>query len=103
MNRLAGIILAALGLVVAILSIVKILPGLIGPGVIMILGGGLIIGLSFINKPDPEGVETMSTPATLANMFFSPSEVFRNLRRHPRFLVAMLVMSLLGAIYGNLF
>lgn len=103
MNRLAGIIVAAIGLVVAILSITKIVPGLTQPGIVMILFGGLIIGLSFIDKPDPEGTERMSTPSTLGNIFFSPTEVFRNLRRHPRWLVAMLVMATFSTIYGNLF
>jgi Yip1 domain len=103
MNRIAGIAFAGLGLVVAVLSIAKILPGLTVTGVVMIVVGGLIIGLSFIDRPDPEGVERESTPSTLANIFFSPSEVFKNLRRHPRFLVAMLLMSILSATYANLF
>ena len=103
MNRLAGIIVAALGLVVAILSITKIVPHLTQTGVEMILFGGLIIGLSFIEKPDSEGTERMSTGSTLGNIFFAPSDVFRNLRRHPRWLVALLVMSILSTAYSNLF
>jgi len=103
MNRLAGIIVAALGLVVALLSIAKVVPGITSTGVIMILFGGLIIGLSFIDGPDPEDTERMSTPATLGNIFFSPGEVFKNLRRHPRWLVALLLMSVLSATYSNLF
>jgi hypothetical protein len=103
MNRIAGIILAALGLVIAVLSILKVIPGLTQPGVVMILTGGVIIGLSFISKPEGEDVETMSTGATLGNIFFAPSEVFRALRRRPRFLVAMILMSLMGTIYTNLF
>ncbi len=103
MNRLAGIIVAGLGFVVAVLSILKVVPGLTGTGVVMILFGGLIIGLSFINRPESDGTERMSTPSTLANIFISPSDVFRNLRRHPRWLVAMFVMSILSATYANLF
>ena len=103
MNRLAGIIVAALGLVVAILSITKIVPHLTQTGVEMILFGGLVIGLSFIEKPDSEGTERMSTGSTLGNIFFAPSDVFRNLRRHPRWLVALLVMSILSTAYSNLF
>ena len=103
MNRLGGIILAAIGFVVCILSVTNIVPGLTGPGVIMILTGGLIIGLSFINRPEAEGVEAMSTPGTLINIFFSPAEVFRNLRRHPRWLAAVIIMSCLSAVYFNLF
>lgn len=103
MNRLAGIIVAAIGFVVAVLSILKVVPGLTGTGVVMILFGGLIIGLSFITKPESDGTERMSTPSTLGNIFISPSEVFRNLRRHPRWLVAMFVMAILSATYSNLF
>jgi hypothetical protein len=45
----------------------------------------------------------MSTPATLVNIFFSPSEVFQNLRQHPRWLVPVLIMSILSGIYINAF
>lgn len=103
MNRLAGIIVAAAGLIIAVLGIAKILPGMTSTGVALILFGGLVIGLSFVDKVTDESVERMSTGSTLGNIFFSPSEVFRNLRSHPRWLVALLVMSVLGAVYTNLF
>lgn len=103
MNRIAGIVVAAIGFVVSIIGVTKLVPGLTGTGVMMILTGGLVIGLSFIDKPDSEGTPRMSTPATLVNIFFSPSDVFRNLRRHPRWLVALLIMSCLSAVYTNLF
>lgn len=103
MNRLAGIITAAVGFVICILSITKIVPGLTSTGVILILFGGLIIGLSFVDKPNDEGVEKMSTGSTLGNIFFAPADVFKNLRRHPRWLVAALLMSILSATYTNLF
>jgi hypothetical protein len=103
MNRIAGIVAAAVGFVVCVLSITKIVPGLTATGVILILFGGLVIGLSFIDKVDSEGAERMSTPGTLVNIFFAPADVFRNLRRHPRWLVAALIMSILSATYTNLF
>ena len=103
MNRLAGIIVAALGFVIAVLSILKVLPGLTQAGVMMLVLGGLIIGLSFVDGPEKDETERMSTPSTLLNIFFSPSEVFQNLRRHPRWLVAALVMGIMSATYSNLF
>jgi len=103
MNRLAGILFAAAGLVIAVLSVLKVAPGLTQAGVWMIIIGGLMIGLSFISKPDPEGVPRMSTPDTLLNIFVSPAETFQNLRRHPRWLVAALIISILGTIFTNLF
>ncbi|HQX55901.1 MAG TPA: YIP1 family protein [Pyrinomonadaceae bacterium] len=104
MNRIAGIIIAALGLVVAVLGATKIVPGLTSPGVFMIVLGGLVIGLSFINKPAVEGdVERMSTASSIVNIFFAPSEVFRNLRWHPRWLVPILLMVVMSVAYSNLF
>lgn len=103
MNRSAGIIVAAAGFIIAVLSITKVVPGITMAGVVMILFGGLIIGLSFVDKPMADGAEKMPTANTLVNIFFSPSEVFRNLRRHPRWLVALLIMSALSATYINLF
>lgn len=103
MNRLAGIIVAVVGLLIAVLSIMDIVPGLTQPGIVLILLGGLIIGLSFVDKPDPEDVPRESTASTLTNIFFSPSEVFQNLRRHPRWFAAVLIMAALSATFTNLF
>ncbi|MBK8467265.1 MAG: YIP1 family protein [Chloracidobacterium sp.] len=103
MNRIAGIIAAAVGFVICILSITKIVPGMTSTGVTLILFGGLVIGLSFVDKPEDEGVEKMSTGSTLANIFFAPADVFKNLRRHPRWLIAALIMSILSVTYTNLF
>lgn len=103
MNRLAGIVVAALGFIVAVLSVLKIVPGLTQPGIMLILLGGLVIGLSFISGPEAEGTERMSTPGTLLNIFVSPAEVFQNLRRHPRWLVAVIVMAVLSGVYTSLF
>ena len=103
MNRVAGIVIAVIGLLVAVLSIAKVVPGLTQVGIALLLLGGLMIGLSFVDKPDPEGELRESTASTLTNIFFSPSEVFRSLRRHPRWLAAVLIMSVLSAIFSNLF
>lgn len=103
MNRLAGIVIAALGLLIAVLSIMKVTPGLTTTGVFMILLGGIIIGLSFVSKPSDGETERMSTPSTLINMFFAPSEVFQNLRRHPRWLVPAIIIALMTVTYTNLF
>jgi hypothetical protein len=105
MNRLAGIIVAAAGLIVAVVSILKVIPGfsITSVGVMMILLGGLIIGLSFVSGPENGETERMSTGSTLVNIFFAPAEVFQNLRRHPRWFVAVLVMTILSGVYSNLF
>lgn len=103
MNRLAGIIVAVVGLLIAVLSALKVTAGLTSTGIILILFGLLIIGLSFIPKPESIDTPRMSTPETLAGIFYAPTEVFQNLRRHPRWLVAILLMSVFSAVYVNLF
>jgi hypothetical protein len=103
MNRLAGIIVAATGLLIAILSTLKVLPGMTSNGVYLILFGGLIIGLSFVSKPEPDGAPRMTTAETLTKIFYAPAEVFQNLRRHPRWLIAVLIMSALSVVYTNAF
>lgn len=103
MNRLAGIIVAVIGLLLAVLSILKVVPGLTQTGVVLILLGGLIIGLSFVEKPAPDDTPRMPTPNTLTGIFYAPAEVFQNLRRHPRWLVAVLIMSVMSAIFYEAF
>jgi hypothetical protein len=103
MNRIAGIISAVVGLVIFALGVSKTVPGITGTGFMLILLGGLMIGLSFVPKPASDDVPRMSTASTLINIFFSPTEVFQNLRRHPRWLAAVLIMSLMSTIFLNLF
>jgi hypothetical protein len=103
MNRIAGIIVAVVGLLVLLLGVLNVVPGVTWTGVLLILLGALVFGLSFVPKPAGDDASEMSTPATLVNIFFSPTEVFQNLRRHPRWLVALLIMSILSGIYLNAF
>ena len=103
MNRLAGIIVAIIGVVVIVLSFLKVIPGLTQTGISLTLLGVLIIGLSFIPKPETDDTPRMSTAETLAAIFYSPGEVFQNLRRHPRWLAALLIMSVLSVVFFNLF
>ncbi len=103
MNRLAGIIVAVVGLLLTVLSVLKVTAGLTSTGVALLLLGLLMIGLSFVPKPESSETPRMSTAETLGAIFYAPTEVFQNLRRHPRWLVAVLVMSVLSAIFLNLF
>jgi len=103
MNRIAGIVIAVAGVLVAVLGIAKVVPGITSTGICLLLLGGLVFGLSFIAGPSAEDEPRMSTPSTLANIFFSPTEVFRNLRKHPRWLVAVLIMSVMSSVFLNLF
>lgn len=103
MNRLAGIVVAAVGLIVALLGALKVVPGVVGTGVGLILLGGLVIGLSFISGPEQDETPRMSTAETILNIFISPAETFRNLRRHPRWLVVIILSTILAGTYSLLF
>lgn len=103
MNRLAGIIVAIIGIILIVLSFLKLIPVLTWTGICLILLGLLMVGLSFVPKPDTGDTPRMSTAETLAAIFYSPGEVFQNLRRHPRWLASLLIMSVFSAIFFNLF
>ena len=103
MNRIAGIVLAAIGLIVIVVGALKLVPGVVGSGVFIFLVGGLLFGLSFIPMPDPEDATKMSAGATLLNIFVSPAETFQNLRRHPQWITAAIIIVLFSGLFANLF
>lgn len=103
MNRLAGIITAVVGIVFVLSSVLKILPGFTGTGVALLLLGGLMIGLSFVPKPEVIETARMTTADTLTKIFYAPAAVFQNLRRHPRWLAALVIMTALSAVYNTAF
>jgi hypothetical protein len=103
MNRLAGIVSAVVGLIIIGLVAAKVLPSMTGTGVLLILVGGLAIGLSFVRGPEDDGTPRMSTAATIGNIFVSPSEVFQNLRRHPRWLAVIILTAIFSSTYSVLF
>ncbi len=103
MNRFHGIGVAVAGLVITILSVMKLAP-LVSTGVSLILLVLLLFGLSFIPKPEDDGATCrMPTAETLMKIFYAPGEVFQNLRRHPRWLVALLIGSIVSSFYTAAF
>lgn len=103
MNRSIGFIVAALALVLLILSIMKILPGFTITGTVLLLLSILIIGLSFIPKPTPGSELPMPLAQSLVKIFYAPAEVFRKLQFHPRWLVAAIIMAIFSAGYNSAF
>ena len=81
MRRLAGIILFALGLVLVVCGIARILPGAASPGAYAIFIG-LIVSASVLssgkravrNAPAP-----LSPAESIAGIFYEPARVFQNL------------------------
>lgn len=55
--------------------------------------------------PPPEKIPVaepaqMSEPATLGSIFYEPGETFEDLRRKPRFILALLIITILTSIYS---
>jgi len=98
-------ILFALGVALLAGGLLKVVPGGATVGGALAFLGLVTFGLSFVprREPRPEDPEPMTEGARLAGIFFEPSEVFRNLRAHPRWLVPVLLMALLGFAYSAAF
>jgi hypothetical protein len=95
---------AILGLLCLGLGIAKVLPGGIGTGLAFICWGIILFAFSFIRLPQVTGDEApMSGAQKLMGIFFEPTRVFRNLRAHPYWLAAFLVVGILNAAYATAF
>jgi Yip1 domain len=103
--RIPAIVLFALGVLLAVAFLIKILPISIGVGLAFCFFGALLFALSFVPLPDvPAGTEPpMSVFQKLGSIFYEPTRVFRNLRVHPRWLAPFLIISVLTAVYGAAF
>jgi hypothetical protein len=101
-RRLVPLILFVVGLVAVVAGITKIAPvGTTGFGGGLAFFGVLLFGLSFIRYPDapPDAPPPMSPAERVTNIFFEPSRVFQNLRAHPRWLAAFLVIAFCSSLY----
>ena len=103
--RMPAIVFFVLGLIVLLAGIFKILPGGFGTGVAFAFWGLLLFGFSFIRLPQTTGAEEppMSGMQKLAGIFYEPSRVFKNLRAHPTWLAAFLVVGIANAAYTAAF
>ena len=100
----AGVALIVLGIIVAVGGIASFIPGGVGTGLAVCALGILLSGLSFARLPYvPDAPPPMSTFGRLGGIFFEPTNVFRNLRAHPRWLAAILVIGVLNAAYITAF
>jgi hypothetical protein len=101
MRRNATFAVFGVGLLVLAAGIIKVLPGGIGTGAALMFWGLLMFGLSFIPRPEIEAdaPPPMSAFERILGLFYMPGQVFRNLRVHPRWLVALLVITLFSSIY----
>src|SRR4030095_832041 len=103
--RIPAIVLFGLGLVILVAGIAKILPGGLGTGGAFAFFGALLLAFSFIPLPQTAGTEEppLSGPEKLLAIFYAPTRVFRNLRVHPTWLAAFLVIGIANAVYTAAF
>ncbi|MDX6446344.1 MAG: hypothetical protein QOH71_3418 [Blastocatellia bacterium] len=100
----AGIALIVLGIIIMIGGIVNFIPGGTGTGLSLCGLGIFLAALSFTHLPVvPDPPPPMSTFERLAGIFYEPTRVFRNLRAHPHWLAAILVIGILNAAYVTVF
>lgn len=104
MRRIDGIVLFAVGVLLLLFGTMKLLPGGSvwgGTGVFAALVGIVIFGLSFIRQPqtEPDAPPPLSPADRIMGVFYDPARVFANLRYHPRWLAAFLVIALCTIIY----
>lgn len=102
MRRTVGLVFAVVGVLLVVAMFV--VPGgrpLLGTGIFAIVIGGIVFGLSFIREPEvmPDAPPPLSAADRIMGMFFEPSRVFQNLRHHPRWFAAFLVIVLFSTIY----
>lgn len=96
--------LFVLGLLLVIGQIAGFVPGGASAGAAFAFCGLALFGLSFIRLPQLEAKQApMSTVQTLMAIFYEPTAVFRNLRVHPRWIVALLVVAVLSTAYSVAF
>src|SRR5882672_10339362 len=96
--------LFVVGLIVLVAGIAKFLPGGIGTGLAFAFWGVLLFAFSFIPLPQTEGAEPpLSGLQKITGIFYEPTRVFRNLRAHPHWLAALLVLGSVNAIYTAAF
>jgi len=102
----AGAGLIVIGIIIVVLGIpgLALITGGIGTGAAVCCLGILFIGFSFMRLPavkDPP--PKMSTAATLTGIFFEPTSVFRNLRAHPQWLAAIMIVGIMNGAYSVAF
>lgn len=99
----AILIAAGLGIGGLVFGILQRNQSLISAGAMFIVFGLVLFGLSFIRLPESANGHAMSAVERLTKIFYAPTEVFQSLRHHPRWLLPLLMMSILSAAYLTAF
>ena len=96
--------LFVLGLIVLVGGIAKFIAGGVSTGGALCFGGILLFVLSLIPLPVVrESEEPLSFVEKVTGIFFEPGRVFRNLRSHPGWIGAFLIIAALSLVYSFAF
>ncbi len=102
--RPVAIGLFVLGLLVVGCGAAKLVPGGLGTGAAIAFLGVVLFALSFVPLPQiPDAEAPLSPLQKLPGVFYEPTRVFRNLRAHPHWLAAFLVIAALSVVYSFAF
>ena len=103
--RIPALVLFVLGLIILVAGIAKILPGGFGTGAAFAFWGILLFVFSFIRLPQTTAADEppMSGIQKVMGIFYEPTRVFKNLRVHPTWLAAFLVIGIANAAYSVAF
>ncbi|MGH9970315.1 MAG: YIP1 family protein [Pyrinomonadaceae bacterium] len=103
--RLVGIVSFVAGLLMIVAGIAAILPGGAWTGAAFVFWGMLLFAFSFIPLPTLTGTEEppMSAMEKLMGIFYQPTRVFKNLKAHPHWLAAFLVITVVSVVYAVAF
>jgi hypothetical protein len=101
MRRIVGIIIFALGILFLVAGLTRVVQGVTGISIFAIFIGLAVFGLSFIPQPDsgPEAPPPLPPADRVTGVFYEPDRVFKNLRYHPRWLAAFLVIVVFSLTY----
>lgn len=100
MRRYAPLIVVGVGVVMLVLGFANIVPQITSAGGMLVFFGLVWFGLSFIPQPEAVSDERpMPVMESLTKIFYSPAEVFRNLRRHPQWFAPLLIVTIVSGFY----
>jgi hypothetical protein len=102
MNRIVGIVILVLGVLLLVAHFVlKMQDVPAGFGITTTLIGAAVFGLSFIRQtePGPNAPNPLSPADRVTRVFYEPEPVFKNLRFYPRWLAAFLVIAVFVIVY----
>ncbi len=105
-RRMYALVLLGIGVLIVLAGLLKVLPNtVIAIGAGLCFFGLILTGLSFIPRPQAAGdaAAPLSPFDRIAGLFYEPARVFQNLRVHPRWLTALLIIALCNFVYNVAF